>query len=636
VYVRLSFTIRCPADYIQDTLNCVNSATVEEIAAFLDDAAKNPHIRCIPTGIISTGASLASHTEITHRLAQRQSDASARRILVSLHSESGSNLKALLKTLILKATSLAVEDDEDEEVATSEKRKGRRLLNYDLQLLADYVQEHDYQQVVVAFEDTEGFESNLLSELIEMLSYWQDRIPFVCLLSIATSVDFLQQRLSKAAVQSLDGRMFDLAPAREAVEQVFETLTDSGAILWIGPTLAGMALERQNDYIQSSESFVDAVQYAYMSHYYANALSVFLEPTLSSKDISHDHFEALRSLESFRDWARQQLDNHESLRVKDMLESDIYLLEMAKSQIREGQHHMGNIIRAIDIVRVLQRKLPNTTVSARSSLYVQALSGKLGGSALVRTLLLLIRKQPSDVALNIILAVLKSSAGGHHALRACSAIVNDLNKLLRQQKDSTEPLRSEDDVKNSTLRTTVVAQKVELSKQKSALSDVDTAYTAILRRFSDSLDSFFESTLIDPKTLPFHEVFLYDLKSPHREAFTPRPRHAVERALAAPHDYLDCDCCAPANGDREEVATLSATQPATAVLYQLYLESGSLINVSDLLHAFQSFIADHVEDGEGMSMALFQRALAELKALGMVKSSRKRVDHIAKIAWRGL
>lgn len=607
-----------------------------EIAAFLDDAAENPNPGSIPAGIISTGASLASHTEITLRLAQRQSDARARRILVSLHSDAGSNLKALLKTLISKGTSRVLDDDEDEEMATSTKRRGPRLLNYDLQLLADYVEEHGFQQVVVALEDSEAFESNLLSELIEMLGHWQDRIPFVCLFSVATSVEFLQQRLSKAAVQSLNGRIFDLAPAREAVEQVFETLTDSHALLWIGPTLADMALERQNDYIQSAESFVDAVQYAYMSHYYANALSVFLQPTLSSEDVSHDHFEALRSLDSFRDWTRQRLDNKEALRVKDMLDSDVYLLEMAKSQIREGQHHMGNIIRAIDIVRILQRKLPNTTVSARSKLYVQALSGKLGNSALLRTLLLLVRKQPSDVALNIILAVSKSSAGGHHLLRICKVIANDLNKLLLHHNDATAPLRSEDDVKNSTLRTTVVAQKVELSKQKSALSDNDTAYTAILRRFSDTLDGFFKATLIDPKALLFHEVFIYDLKSPHREVFTPRPRHAVERALAAPHDYLDCACCAPAKGDREEESTLSATQPATAVLYQLYLESGSLINVCDLLRAFQSVMADHVEEGEEKSMALFQRALAELKALGMVKSTRRRVDHVAKVAWKGL
>lgn len=34
--------------------------------------------------------------------------------------------------------------------------------------------------------------------------------------------------------------------------------------------------------------------------------------------------------------------------------------------------------------------------------------------------------------------------------------------------------------------------------------------------------------------------------------------------------------------------------------------------------------------------ALFSQALAELKYLGMIKSSRKKADHLAKLAWKGL
>jgi hypothetical protein len=33
---------------------------------------------------------------------------------------------------------------------------------------------------------------------------------------------------------------------------------------------------------------------------------------------------------------------------------------------------------------------------------------------------------------------------------------------------------------------------------------------------------------------------------------------------------------------------------------------------------------------------LFERALAELKYLGLIKGTRKKTDHIAKAAWRGL
>lgn len=34
--------------------------------------------------------------------------------------------------------------------------------------------------------------------------------------------------------------------------------------------------------------------------------------------------------------------------------------------------------------------------------------------------------------------------------------------------------------------------------------------------------------------------------------------------------------------------------------------------------------------------ALFYRALAEMKFLGLVKYTKKKTDHLAKLAWKGL
>lgn len=38
----------------------------------------------------------------------------------------------------------------------------------------------------------------------------------------------------------------------------------------------------------------------------------------------------------------------------------------------------------------------------------------------------------------------------------------------------------------------------------------------------------------------------------------------------------------------------------------------------------------------GHGRALFSRALAELKYMGMIKNSRKKADHISKLLWKGL
>lgn len=44
----------------------------------------------------------------------------------------------------------------------------------------------------------------------------------------------------------------------------------------------------------------DCLQYAYLSHFYANALSIFLDQSITQADISAEHFEAVRNLPSFQ------------------------------------------------------------------------------------------------------------------------------------------------------------------------------------------------------------------------------------------------------------------------------------------------------------------------------------------------
>ena len=47
---------------------------------------------------------------------------------------------------------------------------------------------------------------------------------------------------------------------------------------------------------------------------------------------------------------------------------------------------------------------------------------------------------------------------------------------------------------------------------------------------------------------------------------------------------------------------LSSTQPATAILYQLYLESGSLVNASDLWSAFNAIVGEEEDEVEPTAM----------------------------------
>ena len=258
-----------------------------------------------------------------------------------------------------------------------------------------------------------------------------------------------------------------------------------------------------------------------------------------------------------------------------------------------------------------------------STLYIKAMSGELAESTVIRDLSLSLKRLPSDAMARL--------------LNAISPVL-DLGRI-RQRLDSlnadhARPLRSDHDQQHSTLRTTVVAQKVSLSKHQATLSAEDTEYSEHVAEIDKEVRKFLAGYLIAPKDLVLHEVFIFDSKALCRDVFGPTPRKATERALGNPHDYLDCECCEGEEG-------LKASHPATSILYQLYLESGSMVNVADMWAAFQAIIGTDGAEGEDDAqkeehLALFYRALAELRYLGMIKGSRKKTDHVAKLRWKGL
>ena len=259
---------------------------------------------------------------------------------------------------------------------------------------------------------------------------------------------------------------------------------------------------------------------------------------------------------------------------------------MITSESEKTEMAFNGLLRGVESVDTVQSLLSLRKGTPWSELYITAMSGELNDSTLIRETLLAVKKLPSDRMEDML-----RQLSDH--IPAMKRIQKDLVKLISATSDQAVPLRSEHDMHHNTLRTTVVAQKVELSKQAAALSKQDMEYSAIVNRAVIVLQGYYQETLINPQDLFLHELFLYDAKTPYRDAFTPKPRYAVERALSSPHDYLGCNCC-----DSIE-SGLSSTQPATALLYQLYLETGSQINLSDLWSAFNTIVgAENTDDEE--------------------------------------
>lgn len=94
------------------------------------------------------------------------------------------------------------------------------------------------------------------------VSLWKDRIPFVLLFEIASSMDMFQEKLPRTTVRCIQGKAFETADASDTLELLFQTLTspDRQFPLCFGPNLCGMFFDRQREYQQSAAAFMQGLK----------------------------------------------------------------------------------------------------------------------------------------------------------------------------------------------------------------------------------------------------------------------------------------------------------------------------------------------------------------------------------------
>jgi origin recognition complex subunit 3 len=481
----------------------------------------------------------------------------------------------------------------------------------------------------------------------------------VLLFGIATSVELFHGRLSRAASRCLHGAQFDVEQTSSLLERIFQTAVGAAeAPLRLSTSVVSSLMDRQQDHSQSVQSFIAALkvpspppsspfgfnlfQYIYMCHFYENALSILSDnresPSSLNELLQPEHFQAIRTLPSYRNLLEKMIDSGNLTRARDLLEEDnTLLLEEIWLSLTRRKSDIRRLIRAMHLLSVA-----SSQPISQIELYMTTFEGQISESGYLRNILDSIKRMTPEELVVFIQTIYDTIQGNSRDTDVDERIEDDsviaaaileistqISKVLKEAQESGKSVRSSYVIHSKGLRTTVIAQRVQLSYENSTLSDQDKAFTILVDRLSDTLVDYF--TLPNPQDMFLNETWLYDTTIRHRSVFQPRPRAAIERALSAPYDYINCTCC-------ESVEGLSSTHPATAILYQMYLETGSLINIYDLWSAFFEMLSggeEHQVD-ERDALVLFYRALADLKSLGMVKQSKKKTDHLAKVAWKGL
>ncbi|CCC04973.1 hypothetical protein SMACR_04340 [Sordaria macrospora] len=627
---------------IKNVLREANRTTLEDVSSFIRDAeGDTTRGTRIPAGFIITGPNIASQDLLFEQLSEALGKATQARF-VRLRAAGVPNLKAALKKVIRDATAQVSSDgggggDGDEDAKVTFGRDGRKYLDYDLEGLHAFLssQQDPLKRVIVAFEDSEAFESSLLTDLLALFHSWQGRIQFSVLFGIATSVELFQARLLKSTARQLFGAKFDVVQADLVLDNVFKSaIAGTQATLRLGPALLRNLLDRQRDQVAGIRVFISSIKYAYMCHFYANPLSVLLadEKSLTRQLLQPEHLQAVRTLDSFKAHVEAAVDARQLNHAQSLVEDDGYLVKQMVEQRQKKQDYLMQLLRSLHLLTSM-----DLVPSRFTDLYVSALAG---GLDLTPTIDAIKRLGADDVPalINRLLAAIQTGNPdldlpgwedeAEDLISSLTEIRDEIEALAEQAREKgQQSLKSKFTAQSKILRTTVVAQKVQLSQDTAKLTEEDKAFGKTIDSLVDLLTHHIYSEPID--SLFLHQAWAYDAEAPYRDVFVPRPGTTFERALTRPHGYLGCECCSKTTG------TLSATLPTTCILYQLYLETGSLVNVADLWSAYYALVGEDSDVGLGEREALvrFYRGLAELRLMGFVKQSRKKADHVAKVKW---
>ncbi|KAI1929714.1 Origin recognition complex subunit 3 [Ophidiomyces ophidiicola] len=605
---------------LEGILHDADSKVVEDLTSFIKHAEPESSDSRISCGIISLGPNISSISTLLDQLRKHVRVDGAAQIAV-LESGDCTNLKNALRTIIRNSIP---ETENGPSNYAPPTRLGPKLLPYDLELLHEFVRQNDGQKIVVAFKDSEAFDSDIMSDLISLLWSWRDRIPFVFLFGVATSMDLFEARLPRSTIGQLQAECFDICGSKDSIHQIFFHLeAHRDGTLWLGHNVSRLLVEQSDNQFQSPERFGNSLRYAYMSHFFANPLAALLAKEIRQDDFQPELCEAIRNLPSFQKHAEKSLERGDSKLVKKLLDDNIFLAQHSLENLKQGQQKMKRMFRCLETLKTVLEHVKPVKAPNMSSIVIQALAGELFTSRLVTDVLSTIKKLTSDLLEKLLFAL-------KEAIPSTNNLYTQLQNLLACREEH-EPLRTQYDSSRVTHKTALVAQRLKLMKGKAKLSNDEAKYTAIVEQLHGIFQKYLVDSLVCPDDMFLHEAFLYDFKSPLKDTFTPRPRFTMERALSNPSDYLAFD-------SDTSFENLSASQPETALLYQFYLESGALVNMYDLWRAFYTIVGG--EDGtnydERTALVMFYRATSELKMMGMMKPSRRKTDHLAKLSWMGL
>ncbi|KAF8983262.1 Origin recognition complex subunit 3 [Entomortierella lignicola] len=729
------------ATRIENVMLNMNTIALSAIYDFVDNAYSTKMTRAVmpfqelPTGLIFAGINVPDHDLLFQQIA---------RTVASL-------------------TPPSLDTDKNETSLSTDKSNsyaGLKLPTYDMVVLERWYKSlcelkgnnHHRKNptLVVIVQDFESFDQDVLQDLITICSNYLDRIPFVFLMGLATSIDALHQGLPKSVLGLLQTRKFQMQQSSECLTAVIHDLfIHANAGLMVGPLPLKQLIDQFMHYNFSIGGFVANLKYIVMHHYYANPLSIlcdrYLKPDSKALDLlKKGHFDHIRMLPSFQKYVESKIESDHQVAEMLVLDDEFLTLQIP-DLISDIQEYHRNFATVFDFLWFLQSRFSIAVLKkSKRALYFMALEGILVNSSNITFLLNLVRKMDSNSMITFIedcliffesipylsstnreqqggamkeeIVILKSIRDRLVALLDVVSEDSDASSSDNEDGDHTDlNVENEGEDENSekvsqvsvpdrwtkvNASTVALVKKKKLVSVKANVTDGRQTkiakktretvripkgalgtYTVLVTEIDQFFDKLFKTYLDCHVNVPLYEIFYYSQVKIQQKAFLPQPRASIQTALGQPEIYLNCDCCHPPPGTKDQLTSqvemVLPTQHDTCILYKLYVECGRMINMYDWFTAFGMILErgnvnndsnedeevhtpgrarkraklqpkkaakkkqgdeqDDAKKKEGLDQkevqARFISGVAELQFMGFIKPTNRKTDHVMRLTW---
>ncbi|XP_050314452.1 origin recognition complex subunit 3 [Anthonomus grandis grandis] len=635
---------------LEELLSNMFTTMTTDLVQYIKDCHKNP-VNEIPTAALLTGINMPDH-EAQFKNLEKQLKRDVTPHVAFLTSQDCANIKFLIEKLIYQYVNNGHLDDTDEEDERVHVK--RSYLSFPLlqEWYEDLYPSEQKNVLVVIIPDFESFNVKVLQTFISIVSLYLEKLKFVFVFGIATSVSTLHTSFPYHVTSKTNIKVFRCEPSTVYLNQMLENVFFRNYCAFhLGGKVFDLFTEIFLYYDFSMRNFVQNIKYAMMEHFcFGNAMALCdmdrktVKNTL--QEFSHEDFDNVRYLKSFRTMVESESDP--AIRIKLITDNE-HFKTVVLEKVTNLQRYIRRLHIFLECLYSLVCDLPESPLGKNlREVYALAVTKNITESIEFKEAFKLLHFQSKEeltIKLGKVVNVLKlniNETSKKTALKDCfnelNTYINLLNNLNTLSPEEEEPEVMDCEVQNlGPVMDRKALKQALLFRSKDRPKPLNR-YEKLRNEILDFLLGNFKTYLVHYSTMPLHEIFFFNDFS-IKSKIIGMHRTAIHNALNDPQFYLQCKCCEIPNSQ-----SIKPTMPDICIAYKLHLECGKMINLYDWLQAFLCIVDPKDDDDfddkskkivEPQLQARFTQAVAELEYLGFIKSSKRKADHVTRLTWGG-